>query len=474
MTVSQVTEYTGIAPSRTGQTQAQFSNNGDDMNTYYAVIAASMNLSIVSMNLEIIGINNNSISAAASATSASISANFLGKWSDLTGAQSKGAVAHIGELWQLLVDVADITATEPSSSNAQYSSILGEIKAAEIALNETGGSVISSLDTITAIPAYIFAADQQKTYSVPSGAIGKFISGVSTDQLTTSDASTYTLILQKALGVSGQGGDLTQTLEDLQSIIDNSASISGQVFTGEIVYQGGGSISSNAAYGVAALSSNTTGTSNTANGKAALRDSTTGNGNTANGEISLSSNTTGSSNTANGVAALRDNTTGNGNTAIGAVALGTNTTGSGNTGINPMTDALLYSPVFEPTTENNRFCMGSTAVTNAYIQVAWTVVSDARDKTNFAEVPHGLDFVKALKPISYQFRIDRDSEETNGPVRYGFKAQDVLELEGDNPVIVDNEDSERLRMVDTALIPVLVKALQDLDAKFEAYVLAHP
>jgi len=112
--------------------------------------------------------------------------------------------------------------------------------------------------------------------------------------------------------------------------------------------------------------------------------------------------------------------------------------------------------------------MGSTGVTNAYIQVAWTVVSDARDKTNFAPVPHGLEFVKALQPTAYQFRTARGSEETNGGVRYGFKAQDVLALEGANPVIVDNEDADKLRMIDTALIPVLVKAIQELSAEVDS------
>ena len=111
--------------------------------------------------------------------------------------------------------------------------------------------------------------------------------------------------------------------------------------------------------------------------------------------------------------------------------------------------------------------MGSTGVTNAYIQVAWTVVSDARDKTNFAPVPHGLEFVKALQPTAYQFRTSRDSEETNGRVRYGFKAQDVLALEGANPVIVDNEDADKLRMVDSHMIPVLVKAIQELSAEVD-------
>ena len=240
-------------------------------------------------------------------------------------------------------------------------------------------------------------------------------------------------------------------------ILQDKANISGQLFTGEISYRGAGNVSTNTSYGEDALSSNTTGSENTAIGIRALENNTTGRKNTANGRIALASNTTGS-----------------GNTAYGAIALFNNTTGNSNTAISPTTSSGSYGPVFDPTTEDNRFCMGSTSVTNAYIQVAWTVVSDARDKTNFAPVTHGLGFVNALQPTSYQFRIDRESEETNGPVRYGFKAQDVLELEGENPVIVDNEDPEKLRMVDTAMIPVLVKALQELDAKFEAYVLAHP
>jgi len=185
-------------------------------------------------------------------------------------------------------------------------------------------------------------------------------------------------------------------------------------------------------------------------------------------------NNTGLDNTALGYQALFSNTTGGNNTASGTSALLNNTTGSGNTAINPHNSAGSYAPVFDPTTENNRFCMGSTGVTNAYIQVAWTVVSDARDKINFAPVPHGLEFVKALQPTAYQFRTARDSEETNGGVRYGFKAQDVLALEGANPVIVDNEDADKLRMIDSHMIPVLVKALQELNAKFDAYVLTHP
>ena len=244
--------------------------------------------------------------------------------------------------------------------------------------------------------------------------------------------------------------------------------------SGVRVGKGAGAIVSNTAVGSAALNANTTGANNTGSGSSALRDNNTGNLNTANGASALLKNTVGNDNTAYGRSSLQNNISGSNNAAGGSLALLNNTTGSGNTALNPLNSAGSYVPVFDPTTENNRFCMGSTGVTNAYIQVAWTVVSDARDKTNFAPVPHGLEFVKALQPTAYQFRTARDSEETNGGVRYGFKAQDVLALEGANPVIVDNEDADKLRMIDTALIPVLVKALQELNAKFDTYVLAHP
>jgi hypothetical protein len=111
--------------------------------------------------------------------------------------------------------------------------------------------------------------------------------------------------------------------------------------------------------------------------------------------------------------------------------------------------------------------MGHTAVTNAYVKVAWTVTSDARDKTNFSSVPYGLDFVSKLEPISYQFKTSREDETPNGNVRYGFKAQDILELEGDNPVIIDNEDLESLKFNSDSLIPVLVNAIKELKAELD-------
>jgi hypothetical protein len=284
--------------------------------------------------------------------------------------------------------------------------------------------------------------------------------------VTTNSAVGAGALLSNTTGVYNTANGVNALLSNTTGS-NNTADGAGALQNNTTGYQ-------NTADGVSALQNNTTGVQNTACGVNALLYNTTGYQNTACGQGALLSNTTGFQNTACGVGALQNNTAGIGNTANGFLALQNNTTGSGNTAINPLNSAGTYAPVFAPVAENNRLCMGSTGVTNAYVQVAWTVVSDARDKINFSPVPHGLEFVKALKPMAYQFRTARDSKETNGGVRYGFKAQDVLALEGDNPVIVDNEDADKLRMIESALVPVLVKALQELNAKFDAYVLTHP
>jgi trimeric autotransporter adhesin len=165
---------------------------------------------------------------------------------------------------------------------------------------------------------------------------------------------------------------------------------------------------------------------------------------------------------------MYSNLTGGGNTIIGREA-GYYVTGGGNVVIGSANaGATAYTPAFDITSQNNYISMGNSNVTNAYVKVAWTVTSDARDKSNFAEVPHGLSFVNQLAPSSYEFKLKRGEDETDGIVRYGFKAQDILALEGDNPVIIDNQNPDSLRYRETALIPILAKAIQELSAKNDA------
>ena len=119
------------------------------------------------------------------------------------------------------------------------------------------------------------------------------------------------------------------------------------------------------------------------------------------------------------------------------------------------------------TTNSNEIVIGNNSVVGAYVRVAWTTGSDKRDKINFSDVPHGLDFVNKLKPTSYDLRKERDSDETIGERKYGFIAQEILELEGDNPVIIDNSDENKLALQDSNLIPILVNAIKELKAEID-------
>jgi len=89
-------------------------------------------------------------------------------------------------------------------------------------------------------------------------------------------------------------------------------------------------------------------------------------------------------------------------------------------------------------------------------------------------VPHGLDFVTSLTPTAYRFRVSRENETPTGMVRYGFKAQDLLALEGEKPVIINNDDPENLKYNQDSMIAVLVNAIKELKAEFDVYKAAHP
>ena len=69
-------------------------------------------------------------------------------------------------------------------------------------------------------------------------------------------------------------------------------------------------------------------------------------------------------------------------------------------------------------------------------------------------------FLKSVLSLLSEVTVDRSSQETSGPERYGFLAQEILELEGENPVIINNDDKENLKYNQSSLVPVLVKAVQ--------------
>jgi trimeric autotransporter adhesin len=182
----------------------------------------------------------------------------------------------------------------------------------------------------------------------------------------------------------------------------------------------------NIAIGSFAADNNRTGTSNIAIGQNALGANLAGSQNIAIGEGSLNSSTN-SSNTAVGIDAgyltLGDN-----NTFLGRASGYTNTSGSGNVYLGFAADASasgLSNSVavgFQAVVNaSNKVRIGNGSITVIEGAVPFSVPSDRRLKENFNyESIAGLEFIKKLKPVSYNYISDQTK------VRHdGFIAQEV-------------------------------------------------
>lgn len=129
MTVSTIGLYSGTVPDPFTQEAPVFSVNAVAWTTYQAnTLVDDFNTAVGEFNADVIIVNNDVAASAASAATALLSAeaaetaaNFLGEWSTLTGAKTKGAtVLNNGVYWALLVDIADITLSEPAPTNADW------------------------------------------------------------------------------------------------------------------------------------------------------------------------------------------------------------------------------------------------------------------------------------------------------------------------------------------------------------------
>jgi hypothetical protein len=162
------------------------------------------------------------------------------------------------------------------------------------------------------------------------------------------------------------------------------------------------------------------------------------------------------------------NTTGCNNNFFGRQAGLCNTTGVNNLffGCNSGVGAAGLANI---TTESNRIIMGNSSHTCAQIQIAWTTVSDIRDKCIFGNVPHGRGFLEKINPVKFAFK-DRTTgclTDPEGKRRYGFSAQEILEAEGNEPVITSTENPDKLQVTNDYLIPILVNAIKELSAEIE-------
>ncbi len=281
----------------------------------------------------------------------------------------------------------------------------------------------------------------------------------------------------------------------------------------------------NTAIGKDTLDSITTGTSNTAVGRSSLRLLTTGTENASVGNTAMSNLTVGTENTALGSSAGGGLTTGNQNTFLGRQSGQHTQTSNYNVcvgfqagfGIDPLglpyagmgdyntcvgsksgyqltngtNNTLIgYEAGLTYTTGTNNICLGLGAIgtsltasneitlgnsSNAVLRCAVTSItslSDARDKKEITELSAGLDFVKTLKPVEFVWD-DRDENGRHDIKDFGFIAQDLKKSQEDAELaetlkLVYESNPEKLEASYGKLIPILVKAIQDLSAKVEA------
>jgi hypothetical protein len=206
--------------------------------------------------------------------------------------------------------------------------------------------------------------------------------------------------------------------------------------------------------------------------------------------------TTGIQNTLIGGLAGDAITTGGKNTMIGDRAGDVTTTGGGNIIIGTTCDAsaadvsnsiVMGEGATGVGANNFTFGNGGTDSNIAFGATSISAPSDVRLKEDIQDETVGLGFIKDLRPVTFQWKKEKDipsdmkahvagSEKRtmNGKHNHGFIAQEVKAVI-DNHNMKDGFDmwtedgaDGRQRIGDASLMPILVKALQELSAKNDA------
>jgi hypothetical protein len=118
------------------------------------------------------------------------------------------------------------------------------------------------------------------------------------------------------------------------------------------------------------------------------------------------------------------------------------------------------------TTDNGAYNLqcNSTGVWGAG---AYVNGSDARLKDNIQSLDSGLDVVKAIRPVTFQYKPEYSKDQSVQP---GFIAQELQEAMAGKAYLdgVVQAGPEHLNVAYQNIIPILVKAIQELEAKIAA------
>ena len=101
---------------------------------------------------------------------------------------------------------------------------------------------------------------------------------------------------------------------------------------------------------------------------------------------------------------------------------------------------------------------------------AYTPLSDSRVKKNITPLQYGLDEILKLKPVSYNMVLEENADKKH----IGLIAQEVKSVMDETVDDLIDQENQMYGLDKSVLVPVLIKAIQELNAKFEEYKASHP
>ena len=242
---------------------------------------------------------------------------------------------------------------------------------------------------------------------------------------------------------------------------------------------------------------------NVAIGSYTLDALTSGDSNTAVGYNSGSSMDSGGANNCFGESAGANITSGGNNTAIGQNAGNAGTvltTGSNNVLLGGETKVSAAAASYQFVIGRNVTSNGNSTTTIGYDtteiatnhgSASWAAVSDERYKKDIETSTAGLSFINDLRPVTFKFKqkneldtdlygYDANSTDTDGytdEVAHGFIAQEIKTVIDNHPEIKAGQEiwkeapeakGKRQNVSHIGMIPMMVKAIQELSAKVKA------
>jgi hypothetical protein len=147
---------------------------------------------------------------------------------------------------------------------------------------------------------------------------------------------------------------------------------------------------------------------------------------------------------------------------------------AGSAAISTQSNVIAVGFSANPPAGNNSITIGNNSIVVFRAAVTTiTALSDARDKTDVVALPLGLDFVNALNPVKFTWQQREPNEVKDGTSETGFIAQELQEVEErfnakDYLGLVYDADPEKLEASAGKLLPVLVKAIQELSVEVTA------